>query len=301
MDDNAQIELKKKRAMALRSKYDSDFLLSSWSIDTAVSRVIDVEKYKDEYKNLITRNDSSINGKQKNIFEDIEKFYSNLKSLALDNIESKKLPILTAKIPDNEKDIKVDPRNFLHWAKKLGFHVDEALAKLGDLQPISETQNSMLSVEKKKDSSKRQSGACSLPMPKGVKWKDVSIKFRNGNDVTVQVGDKSKKSNYAEMGMSDGRNSSPTKAWHMLKILADQNGVIPKSKKESVSTTISALRKALKGYFGLDDDPIPFSSPDQEYKAKFQIKPETDLESTLRNTNPDIGFTDTGNEFTDIF
>lgn len=107
------------------------------------------------------------------------------------------------------------------------------------------------------------------------KWEDVEIQFLSDERVQVRVGDKTETRNYAEMKFMDKRNGKPNQSWIILRNLAEANGTLAHSvgaqkKWSAVEKDMQRIRKALREYLHLADDPLPYRSG-IGYRARFKI------------------------------
>ena len=71
------------------------------------------------------------------------------------------------------------------------------------------------------------------------------------------------------MGFTDKRTCKPVKSWKILLDLKEKNPLTFESiKKEETEKAIQDLRKRLKEYFGIQDDPIIFK---HGYIPEFEV------------------------------
>jgi hypothetical protein len=109
------------------------------------------------------------------------------------------------------------------------------------------------------------------------KWQSIEILFLSDLRVQIRIDGKNMETlTYAELGFADGRTQNPNKAWEVLRVLAEQRGVIQDGKTvgelwPKVEKRIQEIRKELREYFGLPDDPIPFVEG-MGYQATFKIR-----------------------------
>jgi hypothetical protein len=64
------------------------------------------------------------------------------------------------------------------------------------------------------------------PLPSGVHWDEITIKFNDGHNVTIKYEDKTFRRDYKDMGFEDSRARKPNKQWEFLYLLAENNGEI---------------------------------------------------------------------------
>ncbi len=118
-----------------------------------------------------------------------------------------------------------------------------------------------------------RSAASRFPTPPGATWEQVSIRFRDGHTVSIAAMGQSGVCGYADLGMSSGKNSTPTKQWDLLRIFAQEGGVLtwgsrkasPKHRKQK-----QILAASLQQFFGIAGD--PFALEDNGWRARFRVE-----------------------------
>jgi hypothetical protein len=118
-----------------------------------------------------------------------------------------------------------------------------------------------------------------FPTLPGARWQDVTIRFLNQHQVHVQVGRTSGAFEFTQMGMADGRRKpvEPNKQWRLLVDFAEGNGAVrwgsthenrrrQKQKEE--------LSKALRCFFGIEDDPFEPLEDRRGWRARIRVLPE---------------------------
>jgi hypothetical protein len=119
-------------------------------------------------------------------------------------------------------------------------------------------------------SSRKDSGE-----PAPTKWEDVDITFLSEERVQIRIGKDFQTCNYAELGFKDSRSGKPNRAWALLMALAKSRGdpqYTEQTEKSfpKVERRFQEIRKALRAYFGLDNDPLPYSRG-TGYAPRFRI------------------------------
>lgn len=116
-----------------------------------------------------------------------------------------------------------------------------------------------------------------FPTPPDVEWKDVHIRFTDGNTVTINAGEVTERVTYAEMNMKQNNSGQPTVLWQLLRDLAEHDGRFdwnhPQASRQ-IKQRVCRLRKTLKSYFGLDADPFLKYQKGVGYRVRFQLDPE---------------------------
>lgn len=120
----------------------------------------------------------------------------------------------------------------------------------------------------------RESQTDRLPIPKNIFWEDVSIRFISDESVEIRAGTPLGVKNFIELGFKDRRSDKPDYKWEALKLLAKNGGEISwKDKSASLKWKphIKTLRKRLRNYFDIQDDPFYSYRRSGGYKTKFSI------------------------------
>ncbi len=117
----------------------------------------------------------------------------------------------------------------------------------------------------------------------GLEWKDLSIELMSMNSIRVVIKKTkySKRFEYAELGMKDGRKGDlPNKLWNTLVQFGKYNGLFENlsfTGRGKLEKTISRLRVHLRNVFGLEGDPIPFIRKNRSYRTSFNISDKNTL------------------------
>ena len=106
-------------------------------------------------------------------------------------------------------------------------------------------------------------------------WDSVEISLLSDERVQIRNGKDLETLNFAEFGFIDGRNGKPNEAWILLRVLANQQGMIRTPTKtgqswHQVEKRIQEIRKVFREHFGIAADPIPFVNK-VGYRASFKI------------------------------
>lgn len=119
-------------------------------------------------------------------------------------------------------------------------------------------------------------------LPRGTKWKNITIKFLDDDNVKITAKGKEHTENYKGMGFAGKKDASVL--WLFLKILAKYYGEIVSSDPDAndkFKKQKELLSEKLENYFGLDyTDPFyPFQiegKSEKSYRTKFQLIPPDD-------------------------
>jgi len=158
-------------------------------------------------------------------------------------------------------DAKIEPYDFLAWAKDEGITIPEELLSILDNRPTT--------ISKTPD------------FPPDTKWEDMTWVYLSNEMVRIDAKNVSKKYTCFHLGFTDKRKGdTPDTRWAILINFAENNGEIGWSNETKINekarqTLIAAvrdIRKKLKKFFNINDDPFyPYRST-HSYKTKFTIK-----------------------------
>jgi hypothetical protein len=117
--------------------------------------------------------------------------------------------------------------------------------------------------------------------PKDLTWKEVSIVFTSDEAVKIKARGIARKVTYLEMDFKDGRKGDrPDSRWGFLLRLAQHgelrldNSDIDQKTKDGAKTAVKDIRKRLKEFFGIDDDPFHKYRKVKAYKPRFTLRDE---------------------------
>lgn len=101
----------------------------------------------------------------------------------------------------------------------------------------------------------------SIPIADGTKWSDVEMRPSATDAIEVKIDSVIESLTPAKLGLLDGRNGKPNKAWNELGHLLAKQGTIkiPTTAGSKRQRQIEELRKALKAYFPIPGNPINWS------------------------------------------
>lgn len=132
-----------------------------------------------------------------------------------------------------------------------------------------------------------------VKLPAGAKWSDITITFKNSQDVEVQYKDtKMGVFSHEQLGFARGNTemNQPNKLWLLFKMIAmteeyegDKKVVLTKEhlknafkcKSENViEKQKSSLSMSLRLALGIQEEPFEKYTPEQGYRPKFRLRPE---------------------------
>ena len=123
----------------------------------------------------------------------------------------------------------------------------------------------------------------SFPEIDGLQWEDISISFFSNEAVTISAKELKKKYTFAEMGFKDGRKGDVADSrWKILKeFFAKNNGEISwetpldEKNRNNLKKAVQDIRKRLKEFFGISEDPFYSYKKLKAYKLKLSISDDT--------------------------
>jgi len=120
---------------------------------------------------------------------------------------------------------------------------------------------------------KAEDGVVLFPTPPGARWEDVSIRFIDGETVSVKVKDQSAVLLYSQIGMIDGRNKKPTKQWELLRDFAYEHGILDWDSRRAARENkkrCQNLARDLKRFFRISD--YPFAPEGNGWRTRFAVE-----------------------------
>ena len=118
-----------------------------------------------------------------------------------------------------------------------------------------------------------------FPTPLGTEWQHVSIRFISGHDVHIRARAESAAYNFAQMGMANAKKkpAEPNVQWQLLVDFAENGGEL--TWRNSMADRRNQKRKellakALKTFFGIDQEPFDTLPNGLGWRARFTITPE---------------------------
>lgn len=135
-----------------------------------------------------------------------------------------------------------------------------------------------------------------VKLPAGAVWSDITITFKNRQDVEVKYKDtRIGVFSHEQLGFARGNTemNTPNKLWLLLEMLAVAEGFVSdrkivitkehlkdvfKCKDENViEKQKSSLSMSLRLAFGIQDQPFEKYTSERGYQPKFRLQPESDM------------------------
>ena len=114
--------------------------------------------------------------------------------------------------------------------------------------------------------------------PSDTKWEDMTWTFLSNEMVRIEAKGITKKYLFSDLGFKDERKGdTPDTRWSILQRFAEHNGEIDwdtkidKKQKNRISAAVKDIRKRLKDFFNINDDPFHPYRLTKSYKTKFTI------------------------------
>jgi hypothetical protein len=115
----------------------------------------------------------------------------------------------------------------------------------------------------------------SLDVPPGTTWNSVQIHFIDYETIRVSTPGSSGIFHYTQLGMANSRNAKPVKQWQLLRIYADNHGVLTwrdSGAAQNVKKQTQELNKKLIASLGIEGTPIEYDRSIKGYRTVFRIE-----------------------------
>ncbi len=123
-------------------------------------------------------------------------------------------------------------------------------------------------------SPKEDGSTAFFPTPPDAAWGDMSIRFKDGHTVSIKVKSAGGVFNYTQMGMANKKNGDPTVQWELLKVFADEHGVLDWSSNKAHRLNQKRrelLAGKLRDFFRIEGDPFRMTINGKGWQARFLI------------------------------
>ncbi len=139
---------------------------------------------------------------------------------------------------------------------------------------IFNTPNSKSEEATQETINKAESQTVDFELPVDVKWQELNMRFVDSHTITVKIRGISKRLQYSDLQMIDGRSRGPTKQWYLLENFAKGRGFIdwnsPGASRENRKRR-KILSDNLKAFFKIPGEPIVLSEDKKGWKTVFQV------------------------------
>lgn len=116
--------------------------------------------------------------------------------------------------------------------------------------------------------------AIRFPTPDGASWSDVTIRFIDGETVSIKVCGQTGRFVYPEMGMANSSSKKCTVQWELLRTFAANSGILtwgkPGANRKNQKRK-ETLAKNLKAFFQLEGEPIVLTDDKKGWRTVFSI------------------------------
>jgi len=169
----------------------------------------------------------------------------------------------------NTRDFGVSLSEFAVWAQSINWEIPQELADLTNEGQTISTTNSYSGFHP------------------DTKWEDMTWTLLSNEMVRIEAKGIHKRRTFSDLGFTDRRKGdTPNSRWGILKRFAEYNGEITwntnieNKEKNTMSAAVKDIRKKLKVFFDIDDDPFHPYRKTKSYKTKFTIKDNRHYENT---------------------
>ncbi|MBF0571841.1 MAG: hypothetical protein HQL12_08235 [Candidatus Omnitrophica bacterium] len=109
---------------------------------------------------------------------------------------------------------------------------------------------------------------------KPTKWENITLTFKDSNNVEIKIGTEKYVAHYKEMGFEDKRTLSPNAQWSLLEYLSKESGQIswdsPQA-NDTIKKKKQRLSETLQKYFQINEDAFfPYKS-EGAYTCRIQF------------------------------
>jgi len=114
-----------------------------------------------------------------------------------------------------------------------------------------------------------------FPTPPQAHWEDVRISFTDNHTVSIKVLSAQGVYHYAQMGMVNKKNGTPTVQWELLRAFSEGHGRLDWSSRRADRRNQKRrenLAKDLQEFFRIDGD--PFQQEGNGWRARFAFGPD---------------------------
>jgi len=145
--------------------------------------------------------------------------------------------------------------------------------------------------------------------PPDTKWEDMTWTLLSNHTVRVDAKGVVIEPTYSELGFKDGRQVDvPNTRWGILIKFAENNGEIGWGKetkideqaRKTLTTAIKDIRKKLRAFFNIGDDPFHSYRKTNSYKTKFTIKDNRYTDDTDHSDPEGFSMEEVKDEFKDF-
>jgi len=179
---------------------------------------------------------------------------------------------------------------FSAWAQSINWEIPQELADLAYEGQTTPTTNPY------------------SDFPPDTKWEDMTFTFLSNEMVRVEAKGVTKKYLFSDLGFTDRRKGdTPDTRWATLSEFAKNNGEIGWSKetkineltRKTLKAAVRDIRKKLRAFFNIGDDPFHFYRKTNSYKTKFTIKDNRYTDDIDHSDPEGFSMEEVENEFKD--
>jgi len=122
-----------------------------------------------------------------------------------------------------------------------------------------------------------------FPSPPDLCWEEVSMAFVSDQEIKVKARDQLKKFKFDQIGFEDKRSGKPNRLWFFLQVFAAIGGQLSWQDLSStgmtanqVQSNVKRLRKILRNFMEIEDDPFEPYYKVKAYQTRFTITGDAD-------------------------
>lgn len=135
-------------------------------------------------------------------------------------------------------------------------------------------------AEHKPNKKKAKESIAKFPSPPDLCWGEVSMAFISDEEIQVRARHQIRKYRFDQIGFKNKKNGKPNILWWLLRALAEKGGELSWGNMSSygaelnssqVQSNVKRLRKILREFMGIEDDPFEPYKTVKAYQTKFVI------------------------------
>jgi len=122
-----------------------------------------------------------------------------------------------------------------------------------------------------------------FPSPPDLCWEEVSMAFISNKAIKVRARGQLREYRFDQIGFENKRSGKPNRLWFLLQVFGARGGQLSWQDLSStgmtanqVQSNVKRLRKSLRKFMGIEDDPFYPYWKVKAYEAKFAITGDAD-------------------------
>ncbi len=184
--------------------------------------------------------------------------------------------------------------HFELWAKLKDAIERAKLRAKVDIAASTSPELKQLEIEQHKPGGKKgKEHIARFPSLPDLRWEEVSMAFVSDEVIKVGARKQLREFRFDQIGFKNKKNGKPNRLWFLLKAFAAISGQLSWQNVGStgmnanqVQSNVKSLRKTLRNFMCIEDDPFYSYRKVKAYKAKFTITGDADVLLDTDNDAP---------------